>query len=59
MIKRYATVTGVAEDLGDKAVRGGKCQVCGRADVTVYPLLALLACAACVVVQTGGLDDGT
>ena len=57
MIKRYATVAGVINALGDKAVPRSKCQVCQRDDVTVYPLLSLMACAACIVVQTDGQNQ--
>lgn len=54
MIKKYPTVASVINDLGDRMVPHSKCQVCEREDVTVYPLLSLMACATCIVVQTSG-----
>ena len=53
MIKKYATVAGVVNDLGEKG-RDGRCMQCKRADVTVYPYLSLALCAPCIVVGSSG-----
>lgn len=56
MIKRFATMAEVIDVLGNQARKERDCQVCGARRVTVYPLLSLLACAPCIVVQTNAQD---
>lgn len=56
MIKKYGSMAQVINELGDQRKPHSTCQVCGREDVNTYPLLALYACAVCIVVKTGGQD---
>lgn len=53
MIKKYTSVAGVVNGLGDQA-QTGTCMQCKRVDATIYPLLALMMCAPCIVIATSG-----
>lgn len=56
-MEKFSSIAGVVNALGDKAVPNSMCMVCMRTEVTVYPLLSLMACATCIVIQSGGTRD--
>ena len=58
MIKKFTSVAGVVHALGDQAEGRKTCMQCMRPNSVVYPYAGLKMCAACVVVQSGGLDQG-